>query len=157
MTTKTKVSNIIFSIYIAISFYVFGGSMVNSLVGYQTWNYVGANEFVKFHQVDSALIKPVFVIFFFISFIPQILLLWYRPKPISKWLLGSALFLNLVNLFSTVIIQIPIQMELDKIYSLELIEKLITTDLIYRRTTISLIAVLNFIMLYKVVNHSSNE
>ena len=157
MTTKTKVSNIIFSIYIAISFYVFGGSMVNSLVGYQTWNYVGANEFVKFHQVDSALIKPVFVIFFFISFIPQILLLWYRPKQISKWLLGSALFLNLVNLFSTVIIQIPIQMELDKIYSLELIEKLITTDLIYRRTTISLIAVLNFIMLYKVVNHSSNE
>lgn len=55
MTTKTKVSNIIFSIYIAISFYVFGGSMVNSLVGYQTWNYVGANEFVKFHQVDSVL------------------------------------------------------------------------------------------------------
>jgi hypothetical protein len=31
--------------------------------------------------------------------------------------------------------------------SLELIEKLISTDLIFRRTTISIIAILNFIML----------
>ncbi len=157
MNTKTKISNIIFSVYIAVSFYVFGGSMVNALVGYRTWSYIGEDEFAKFHQVESTHIIPVFVIFFFISFIPQILLLWFRPKCIPLWIVGLALFFNLVNLVSTILIQIPIQNELDKGFSLELIERLISTDLIFRRTTISFIAILNFSMLFKVVSHSGKD
>ena len=154
MTNKNKISTIVFSVYILLTFYVFGGGIVNSLVAYRTWRAVGANEFPEFHQIDSTLIIPLFVIFFFLSFIPQILLFWFRPMVIPRWLVGLAIIFNLITLVSTIIIQIPIQVELDKQFSLELIERLISTDFIYRRIPMFLMAIVNFIMLYKVVKHA---
>ena len=157
MANKNKISTIVFSVYILIAFYVFGGGIVNSLVAYRTWRAVGANEFPEFHHIDSALIIPLFVIFFFLSFIPQILLFWYRPVIISKSLVWLALLFNLITLISTITIQIPIQVELDKRFSLELIDRLIYTDMLYRRIPMGLLAIINFIMLFKVVKHSFNK
>jgi uncharacterized BrkB/YihY/UPF0761 family membrane protein len=157
MANKNKTSTIVFSVYILLAFYVFGGGIVNSLVAYRTWRAVGANEFPKFHQIDSSLIIPLFVVFFFLSFIPQILLFWFRPMVISKGLVWLALLFNLITLVSTITIQIPIQVELGKGFSSELIERLIATDFIYRRIPMFLLAIINFIMLYKVVNNSSNK
>ena len=154
MTSKNKISSIVFSVYILLAFYVFGGGIVNSMVGYRTWRAVGENEFPKFHQIDSSLIIPFFVIFFFLSFIPQILLFWFRPAVIPKSLVLLALIFNLIALTSTIIIQIPIQVELDKNLSLDLIEQLILTDFIYRRIPMFLMAIVNFMMLYKVVRQS---
>jgi len=157
MTNSNRISSIVFSIYILLAFYVLGGGVVNSLVGYRTWREVGANEFPKFHQVDSKLIIPLFVIFFFLTFIPQVLLFWYRPLVIPKWLIGLALILNSIALISTIAIQIPIQKELDSKFSSELIEKLISTDMMYRRIPMLLMGIVNFIMLYKVVKQSVNK
>ncbi len=157
MAIKNKISNVVFSVYILIAFYVFGGGIINSLVAYRTWRWVGADEFPKFHQIDSSLIIPLFVFFFFLSFIPQILLFWFRPVVIPKWLVWLALLFNLITLVSTIIIQIPIQVELDKKFSLELIERLISTDFMYRRIPMLLLAIINFIMLYKVVKYSGNK
>ena len=157
MTNKNKISTIVFSVYILLAFYVFGGGIVNSLVAYRTWRAVGANEFPKFHQIDSSLIIPLFVVFFFLSFVPQILLFWFRPMVISKGLVWLALLFNLITLVSTITIQIPIQVELAKKFSLELIERLISTDFIYRRIPMLLLAIINFIMLYKVVKYSGNK
>jgi len=153
MNNKNKISTIVFSVYILLTFYVFGAGIVNSLVAYRTWRAVGENEFPAFHQIDSSLIIPLFVIFFFLSFIPQILLFWFRPMVISKWLVLGALIFNLITLVSTIIIQIPIQVELDQKFSLELIDRLISTDFMYRRIPMLLMAIVNFIMLYKVVNN----
>jgi len=138
-----------------VVFYVFGGGIVNSLVAYRTWRAVGANEFPEFHHIDSTLIIPLFVVFFFFSFIPQILLFWFRPMIISRWLVWLALLFNLITLVSTITIQIPIQNELDKRFSLELIERLISTDFIYRRIPMLLMGITNFVMLYKVVKNSN--
>ncbi len=157
MTNKANISTIVFSVYILLAFYVFGGGIVNSLVAYRTWRAVGANEFPKFHHIDSSLIIPLFVVFFFLSFIPQILLLWFRPMVIPGWLVWVALLFNFITLVSTIAIQIPIQVELDKKFSLELIDRLISTDFIYRRIPMLLLAIVNFIMLYKVVKHSGNN
>jgi uncharacterized BrkB/YihY/UPF0761 family membrane protein len=157
MNNKPRISTIVFSIYILLTFYVFGGGVVNSLVAYRTWRFVGANEFPEFHHVDGKLIIPLFVIFFFLSFIPQILLFWFRPGVISKWLVWLALLCNLIALISTITIQIPIQNELDKRFSMELIDRLISTDMVYRRIPMLLMAVVNFIMLYKVVANSNDK
>ena len=157
MINKNKISTIVFSVYILLAFYVFGGGIVNSLVAYRTWRAVGANEFPEFHHIDSSLIIPLFVVFFFLSFIPQLLLLWFRPMIIPKWLVWLALLFNFITLVSTITIQIPIQVELDKKFSLELIERLISTDFIYRRIPMLLLALVNFIMLYKVVKLSNNK
>ena len=157
MANKNKISTIVFSLYILLAFYVFGGGIVNSLVAYRTWRAVGADEFPAFHHIDSKLIIPLFVVFFFLSFIPQILLFWFRPMIISKWLVWLAFLFNLITLVSTITIQIPIQTELDKRFSMELIEKLISTDMLYRRIPMLCMAIINFIMLYKVVRNSNNR
>jgi hypothetical protein len=157
MTNKNKISTVVFSVYILLAFYVFGGGIVNSMVAYRTWRAVGANEFPEFHHIDSSLIIPLFVVFFFLSFIPQILLFWFRPMVIPKGLVWLALLFNFVTLVSTITIQIPIQVELDKKFSLELIERLILTDFLYRRIPMFLLAAVNFIMLYEVVRHSTNK
>jgi uncharacterized BrkB/YihY/UPF0761 family membrane protein len=157
MTNKNRISTVVFSVYILLAFYVFGGGIVNSLVAYRTWRAVGANEFPEFHHIDSSLIIPLFVVFFFLSFIPQILLFWFRPMVIPKWLVWLALLFNFITLVSTITIQIPIQVELDKKFSLELIERLISTDFLYRRIPMFLLAAVNFIMLYTVVKHSTNK
>jgi len=157
MTNKNKISTVVFSVYILLAFYVFGGGIVNSLVAYRTWRAVGANEFPEFHHIDSSLIIPLFVVFFFLSFIPQILLFWFRPMVIPKRLVWLALLFNFITLVSTITIQIPIQVELDKKFSLELIERLISTDFLYRRIPMFLLAAVNFIMLYTVVKYSTNK
>lgn len=157
MADKNKISSIVFSIYILLVFYVFGGGIINSLVAYRTWHAVGANEFPEFHHIDSSLIIPLFVVFFFLSFIPQILLFWFRPMVIPKYLVWFALFFNFITLISTITIQIPIQVALDKKFSLELIERLISTDFIFRRIPMFLQAIVNFIMLYKVVKNNSEK
>ncbi len=156
MIKKKNLSTLVFSVYILLAFYVFGGGIVNSLVAYRTWRWVGENEFPKFHHIDSTLIIPLFVIPFFLSFIPQVLLIWFRPGIIPRWLVWLALIFNLTVLVSTITIQIPIQGELDKKLSLELLERLISTDMIFRRIPMFLLAIVNFIMLYKVVKHSGN-
>ncbi|MEO7445501.1 MAG: hypothetical protein ABIT96_08820 [Ferruginibacter sp.] len=155
MNNKNKISGIIFTIYIFLSFYVFGGGVVNSLVAYKTWRMVGAEEFPKFHQVDSAFIIPLFVIFFFLSFIPQILLIWYRPIAVPRYLVFVALLFNLITLISTITVQIPIQVKLDQAFSAELIEKLISTDLIWRKIPMLFLAITNFSMLYMVVKRAN--
>jgi uncharacterized BrkB/YihY/UPF0761 family membrane protein len=157
MRNKNNVSTIVFSVYILLAFYVFGGGIVNSLVAYRTWLAVGAKEFPKFHQIDHALIIPFFVVFFILSFIPQILLFWFRPTTISLRLVCLALTCNLIALVSTITIQIPIQAELNKRFSIELIEQLIATDFFYRRIPMLLLAGINFMMLYKVVAHSADK
>jgi hypothetical protein len=157
MTNKAKTSTIVFSIYILLAFYVFGGGIVNALVAYKTWRAVGPQEFVKFHSIDAALIIPLFVIFFFLSFIPQILLFWFRPVAVPKGLVWIALLLNLVVLVSTVMVQIPLQNELAKGFSSRALEKLISTDFMYRRIPMFFLAAVNFAMLYKVVKQSVNR
>lgn len=151
MNKRNKIASLIFTLYILLSFYVFGAGMVNALVAYRTWRWVGAAEFPRFHQVDSKYIIPVFVIFFALSFIPQVALCRVRPAALPLWLIWAALVCNLVTLISTVTIQIPIQVELDKKFSAILIERLIATDMLFRRIPMLLLAVLNTIMLYKVV------
>lgn len=157
MSNKNKISSIVFAVYILLGFYVFGGGVVNALVAYKTWRVVGAKEFPEFHHIDSSLIIPLFVVFFFLSFIPQILLLWFRPMIIPKWLVWLALLFNFITLVSTIMIQIPIQQQLDKQFSAELIEKLISTDFLYRRIPMIFLAIINFTMLYKVVRQAVNN
>ena len=151
MNLRNRLSSIVFSVYIFLAFYVFGGGMTNSLVAYRTWRRVGPKEFPAFHQIDSALILPFFVIFFFLLLIPLLLLLWFRPPIIPQWMVWVALLFYLITLLSTVLIQIPIQVELDKQFSLVLIDRLISTDLIYRRIPMAFLAGINFVMLHKVL------
>jgi hypothetical protein len=104
MNVRNHLPSIVFSVYIFLALYAFGGGMTNSLVAYRTWRAVGPREFPAFHQIDSALIIPFFVIFFFLLLVPLCLLLWFRPPVIPQWMVWVALLFYLITLLSTVLI-----------------------------------------------------
>jgi len=149
MQHKNKLGPIVFTIYIVVAFYVFGGGMINSMVAYRTWRFVGLNEFPKFHQADAERIIPFFVIVFLTTFILQLLLFWFRPLVINKSAVWIALALNLIVLISTTTTQFPIQTELSRGLSISLIEKLIRTDFLFRRIPMFGLEIVNGYMLFK--------
>lgn len=157
MKNKLATSSLIFSLYIVISFYVLGGSMINSFVAYKSWRLVGAEEFAQFHQVDSKQIIPVLFTFVILSFIFQFFLILSRPPAIKRWMVGLAFLFNLIPLIATLYLVNPIQAHLDLAFSSDLIEKLISADFFWRRIPLFFLAAINFVMLYKVVRSSSSQ
>ena len=74
------------------------------------------------------------VIPLFVATILTILLLWFRPASIPRWMIWSAIALQLVTWASTFAIQLPIQGQLSADgLSLPLIDRLRVTSFWFRR------------------------
>jgi hypothetical protein len=88
----------------------------------------------------------------------NILLLRWRPASIPLGAAWSALALQVVMWVSTVSIQIPIQLRLGaRGYSRELLERLIWTDLLYRKIPGYARLAITAWMLYRVVRAAPDE
>ena len=106
-----------------------GASFVESFVNYPTWRLIGANEFRAYHQAFSPLVIGYMVMPLIIATILTVLLLWFKPTPIPRWVIWLAVALQLLPWISTVAIQFPIQVQLSRDgLSLPLIEHLIFTN-----------------------------
>ena len=115
-------------------FYGTGASFVESFVNYPTWRLIGPHEFLAYHHALSPLIIGYMVIPMLITTVLTILLLWFRPVPITSWAIWLALVLQLVIWVSTATIQVPIQMQLSTDgLSVPLIDRLIFTNLWFRK------------------------
>ncbi len=78
-----------------------------------------------------------------VYFVSLSALLVLRPASVPWWGLALSLLLVLTAIVSSVLIQIPIQVALDRDgLSLPLIERLVTTDRIYRKVPLGLNALL---------------
>lgn len=129
MQPPTKTSIRLFLISFALVFYGMGASFMESFVNYPTWRLIGANEFRAYHQALSPLVIGYMVIPMLITTIMTIVLLWVRPAPIPRWVIGLAVVLQLIIWVSTFSIQLPIQMQLSgNGLSLPLIDQLIFTN-----------------------------
>ena len=102
MQTSTKTSVWLFLITFALVFYGMGASFVESFVNYPTWPLVGANEFRAYHRALGPLIIGYMVIPMFVATMLTILLLWFRPASIPRWMVWLAILLQLVVWVSTV-------------------------------------------------------
>ena len=131
---QTNASVRIFLITFALIFYGMGASFVESFVNYPTWPLIGANEFRTYHRALTPLIVGYMVIPMFIATILTILLLWFRPASIPRWMVWLAIVLQLIVWVSTFTIQLPIQGQLDADgLSLPLIDRLRVTSFWFRR------------------------
>ena len=111
-----------------------GASFVESFVNYPTWPLIGANEFRAYHRALSPLIIGYMVIPMLVATILTILLLWFRPGSIPRWMVWLAIVLQLVVWVSTFTIQLPIQGQLSADgLSLPLIDHLRVTNFWFRR------------------------
>ena len=134
MQTSTKTSVCLFLITFALVFYGMGAASVESFVNYPTWPLIGANEFRAYHRALSPLIIGYMVIPLLVATILTILLLWFRPASIPRWMVWLAIVLQLVVWVSTFTIQLPIQGQLSADgLSLPLIDRLRVTSFWFRR------------------------
>jgi hypothetical protein len=134
MQTSPRTSLWLILITFALVFYGMGAASVESFVNYPTWPLIGANEFRAYHRALGPLIIGHMVIPMFVTTILTILLLWFRPASIPRWMVWLAIGLQLVVWISTVTIQLPIQGQLSADgLSLPLIDRLRVTSFWLRR------------------------
>src|SRR3954454_20851580 len=134
MQTTSKTSIWLILITFALVFYAMGAASVESFVNYPTWPLIGANEFRAYHRALGPLIIGYMVIPMLLGTILTILLLWFRPASIPRWMIWLAIVLQLVVWVSTFTIQLPIQGQLSADgLSLPLIERLRVPSFWFRR------------------------
>lgn len=132
--TPTKTSVWLFSITFALVFYGMGAASVESFVNYPTWPLIGANEFRAYHRALGPLIIGYMVIPLVVATVLTILLLWFRPGSIPRWMIWLAIGSQLVAWVSTFTIQLPIQGQLSADgLSVPLIDRLRVTSFWFRR------------------------
>lgn len=107
-----------------LTFYGLGASIVDQHVIYPTFPVIGENEFVAYRAVFGPRIVLFLVLPLILQSVFSILLLWLRPKAIPLWTVWLALACQLVRWGSTVVIQLPIQAQLNTGKNLELISTL---------------------------------
>ena len=134
MQTPTKTSVWLFLITFALVFYGMGAASVESFVNYPTWPLIGASEFRAYHRALGPLIIGYMVIPLLVATILTVLLLWFRPASVPRWMVWLAIVLQLVAWVSTFTIQLPIQGQLSTDgLSLPLIDRLRVTSFWFRR------------------------
>src|SRR3954453_6801507 len=134
MQASTRTAPWLFLITFALVFYGMGAASVESFVNYPTWPLIGANEFRTYHRALGPLIIGHMVIPMLGATILTILLLWFRPAVIPRWMVWLAIVLQLTVWVSTVPIQLPIQGQLSADgLSLPLIDRLRVTSFWLRR------------------------
>ncbi len=148
MNKSSKWSIWLFLVTFSIVFYGMGAAVVESFVNYPTWKMIGPDEFVAYHRALSPLIIGYMVVPLVVGTLLTACLLWFRPLPIPAWALWAALGLQLLAWASSVLIQIPIQVELSNSgLSIPAIDRLIATNFWLRRIPYTIAAGLFFWMM----------
>ena len=134
MRVSSKTSVRLFLFAFALTFYGVGASFVESFVNYPTWRLIGPNEFLAYHHAISPLVIGYMVVPMILGTLLTILLIWIRPAPVPPWAIWLSVGLQLMIWISTATIQIPIQIQLGADgLSLPLIDRLIFTNLVFRK------------------------
>jgi hypothetical protein len=146
----------VFIITFVLMFYTLGAGVIDNYVIYPTFATVGENEFVAFRAVFSPRIVALLVVPLILRFVFSVLLLWLRPTAIRLWHVCLFLLCQAVVWISTIAVQIPIQVELDKGKNPELIQKLIET--IWLRTSMNIVcAAIMIWMMFLVIRNLAND
>ncbi len=123
-----------FVIAFALVFYGNGAAFVESFVNYSSWHLIGSAEFVAYHRFISPRVLTFLVAPAVLGTVFTLLLLWSRPAAIPSWAVWAAIATQAIVWVSTATIQVPIQLRLSADgQSLELLERLSTTNFWFRR------------------------
>jgi hypothetical protein len=127
---RSKFTTWTFILFVLVIFYSTGAGFLESFVNYPLWHIIGPSpSWVHYHTaLGPKIIVALAIPSLPLSLILNILLIFFRPLSVPKWTVWTCLVMLLVAFISTIAIQIPIQIELDKGYSYAKVEQLITTS-----------------------------
>ena len=148
----------IFVVAFALVFYGNGAAFVESFVNYSSWHLIGRDEFVAYHRFISPRVLSLLVAPALLGTVFTVLMLWARPAAIPLWAVWTAITAQAVVWLSTATIQVPIQVQLSAHgQSVELIDRLITTNFWLRRIPYAVCAGLFLWMASKAVGQGSEK
>jgi hypothetical protein len=124
----SKAGKINFHLFCALSFFSFGTAMMDYFLVYPSRVIVGDNEFVAYHALLESAIIPISVIPFFIITLQNVFLLWWRPGNVERSVAVASLACLLVDWASTILVQIPMNVELNSGKNLQLINAVMDTN-----------------------------
>ena len=119
-------------LFFFLTIYSFSGGAVHGIANYSAWKLIGPEDFPKVHQYINRRIFNVYVPFFFLTVLLNIILIWFHHPAVSTTLVAIAAVLNLFIWIVTAALAIPIHKQLDRSKSDELIGRLVTIHLYWR-------------------------
>jgi hypothetical protein len=136
-------------LYFFLTIYSFSAGAVQGIANYSAWKLIGAEDFPAVHQYISRRIVLVYVPFFFLSVIVNIVLIWFHHPAVSTALVVIAAVLNLFVWIITATIAIPIHKQLDRAKSVELIDRLVAVHLYLRLIPGIIVMIITAAMMYQ--------
>jgi len=118
----------------SLIFYGTGAAFIEGFVNYSSWHLIGANEFITYHGFITPRVLTYLVAPLLLGTALTIGLLWIRPAAVPLWAVWAAILLQIVVWISTLLIQVPIQLQLgEKGFAPELMDRLIVSNFWLRR------------------------
>jgi len=127
-----QVRELLTVLYFLLRIYSFSDGAVHGIANYSAWKLVGAQEFPAVHKYVNRRIFLVYVPFFFLTVLVNIVLIWFHHPAVSTTLVVIAAVLNLLIWIITATLAIPIHKQLDRAKSAELIGSLVAVHLYLR-------------------------
>lgn len=127
---NSKLSAWTFVLFVFIIFYSTGAGFLEAFVNYPLWHIIGTSpSWTTYHQALGPKIIVILAIpSLLISLVLNVMIFFFRPLTIPRWTVWTCLIMLLMAFFSTIAIQIPIQIQLDTVYTRELVDELIVTS-----------------------------
>ena len=150
-----EIENFLTVAYFVLAIYAFAGGVVQNVVNYPSWKLISAEDLPAVHKYVVRR-QIIYVPFVLLGFLVNIVLIWVHHPAISTPLIVIAAAFYLFILVVTVTLVVPIHKQLDKVKSVELIDRIVVYDLYLRVIPGCMKMVVIIIMLYQVVSASSS-
>ena len=144
-----RIRELLTILYFFLTIYSFSGGAVHGIANYSAWKLIGAEDFPAVHQYVNRRIFLVYVPFFFLSVLVNIVLIWFHPPAVPTTLIVIAAVLNVFIWIITAALAIPIHKQLDRAKSVELIERLVAVHLYLRLIPGLILMIVTAAMMYQ--------
>jgi hypothetical protein len=136
-------------LYFVLTVYSFSGGAVQGIANYSSWKLISSEDFPAVHKYVNRRIFLVYVPFFFLTVLLNIVLIWFHHPAVSTTLVVIAAVLNLFIWIITAALAIPIHKQLDQAKSVERIDRLVAVHLYLRLIPGVILMVVTAAMMYQ--------
>ena len=141
-------------LYFFLTISSFSGGAVQGIANYSSWKLIGTEEFPTVHKYVNRRVFLVYVPFFLLTVLINIVLIWFHPPAISTTLVIIAAVLNLFIWIITATLAVPIHKQLDRAKSNELIDRLVAVHVYLRLIPGLILMVVSAAMMYQAFTRS---
>ena len=115
-------------LFLLMVFYCYGAGMMDYFAIYKPWKMIAEKDFAGFHQYQGQFVINIFVIPSAVMTLLNILVVLFPPRYLGGKLPGFALAAYAFDWIFSFTMQIPVQLQLEKGKSMELLNELLHTN-----------------------------